>query len=177
MCLRWNEYTYLMMWKYGFGKGKIRARWIGPYAWRCVSWVFWGVRWYFAGCKLGVFVGERGYSRNVCNVFILCMLHIHRKVWFLQCKSMVFGLQKGGFCIAKVWFLFFECYVVANWSHAFRGWMWIFCGVFAILFQFASRVISRPLAAVWDRFIAPAYPYISTKWGTEKCVVIWIYVF
>ena len=168
MCLRWNEYAYLMMWKYGFGKGKIRARWIGPYAWRCVSWVFWGVRWYFAGCKLGVFVGECGYSRNVCNVFILCTLHIRRtKAWFLQCKSMVFGVQKGGFCIAKVWFLFFECYVVANWSHAFRGWMWIFCGVFAILFQFASRVISRPLAAVWDRFIAPAYPYISTKWGTE----------
>ena len=91
MCLRWNEYTYLMMWKYGFGKGKIRARWIGPYAWRCVSWVFWGVRWYFAGCKLGVFVGECGYSRNVCNVFILCTLHIRRtNAWFLQCKSMVF---------------------------------------------------------------------------------------
>ena len=43
------------------------------------------------------------------------------KRWFLQCKSMVFGVQKGGFCIAKVWFLFFECYVVANRSHAFRG--------------------------------------------------------
>jgi len=26
---------------------------------------------------------------------------------------MVFGVQKGGFCIAKVWFLFFECCVVA----------------------------------------------------------------
>ena len=33
---------------------------------------------------------------------------------FLHCKSMVFGVQKGGFCIAKVWFLLFECYVVAN---------------------------------------------------------------
>jgi len=42
------------------------------------------------------------------------MLHIRRvKVWFLRCKSMVFGVQKGGFCIAKVWFLFFECCVVA----------------------------------------------------------------
>ena len=98
MYLRWNEYVYLMMWKYGFDNVRIRARWIAPYAWRNV----------------------RG---------------------------------------------------------AFRGQTWIFCGVFAILFQFASRVISRPLAAVWDRFIAPAYPYISTKWGTEKCVVIWIYVF
>ena len=27
---------------------------------------------------------------------------------------MVFALQKVGFWIAKVWFLFFECYVVAN---------------------------------------------------------------
>jgi len=27
---------------------------------------------------------------------------------------MVFGVQKGGFCVAKVWFLFFECYVVVN---------------------------------------------------------------
>jgi len=26
---------------------------------------------------------------------------------------MVFGVQKGGFYIAKVWFLFFECWVVA----------------------------------------------------------------
>ena len=26
---------------------------------------------------------------------------------------MVFGVQKGGFYIAKVWFLFFECCVVA----------------------------------------------------------------
>ena len=61
------------------------------------------------------FVGECRYSRNVRNVFILCMLHIHKpKVWFLPCKSMFFGVQKGGFCIAKVWFLFFECYVVAN---------------------------------------------------------------
>ena len=61
------------------------------------------------------FVGERRYSWNVRNVFILCMLHIRRtKVWFLACKSMVFGVQKVGFCVAKVWFLFFECYVVVN---------------------------------------------------------------
>jgi hypothetical protein len=35
------------------------------------------------------------------------------KVWFLACKKGVFAGQKVGFCIAKVWFLFFECYVVA----------------------------------------------------------------
>ena len=34
------------------------------------------------------------YSRSVRNVFIICMLHNrHSKVWFLQCKSMVFGVQ------------------------------------------------------------------------------------
>ena len=48
------------------------------------------------------------HSRNVRNVFVICVLHIRRvKVWFLRCKSMVFGVQKGGFYIAKVWFL--EC--------------------------------------------------------------------
>ena len=56
----------------------------------------------------------RMHSRNVRNVFVICVLHIrHAKVWFLRQKSMVFGVQKGGFCIAKVWFLFFECWVVA----------------------------------------------------------------
>ena len=30
------------------------------------------------------------------------------KTPFLRCKSMVFGVQKVGFCIAKVWFLFFK---------------------------------------------------------------------
>ena len=41
-------------------------------------------------------------SRNVRNVFILCMLHIHHaKVWFLRHKSMVFGVQKPPFYIAK----------------------------------------------------------------------------
>ena len=52
-----------------------------------------------AECKLvvlGVFVD---ILRNVRNVFILCMLHIHRtKVWFLACKKGVFALQKYGFC-------------------------------------------------------------------------------
>ena len=70
---------------------------------------------HFAECWLGVSWVLVGYSRNVRNVFVICTLHIrHTKVWFLPRKSMVFGVQKGGFYIAKVWFLFFECYVVAN---------------------------------------------------------------
>ena len=92
MCLRWNEYAYLMMWKYGFDNGKIRARWIGPYAWRNVSWVFSWV--------------NVNISQSVCNLFFICMLHNrHTKVWFLPCKSMVFGVQKGGFYNAKSGFL------------------------------------------------------------------------
>ena len=48
-------------------------------------------------------------SRNVRNVFILCMLHIHHaKVWFLRHKSMVFGVQKPPFYIAKTTFLKFQ---------------------------------------------------------------------
>ena len=46
------------------------------------------------------------HSRNVRNVFVICMLHIRRvKVWFLRCKSMVFGVQKPPFYIAKTPFL------------------------------------------------------------------------
>ena len=46
------------------------------------------------------------HSRSVRNVFILCMLHVRKtKVWFLPCKSMVFGVQKGGFYNAKSGFL------------------------------------------------------------------------
>ena len=36
--IRWNEYVYLIMWICVFGNVRIRARWIGPYAWRCVLW-------------------------------------------------------------------------------------------------------------------------------------------
>jgi len=39
-------------------------------------------------------------------VFVICVLHIRRvKVWFLRCKSMVFGVQKPPFYIAKTHFL------------------------------------------------------------------------
>ena len=48
-------------------------------------------------------------SRNVRNVFILCMLHIrYAKVWFLRHKSMVFGVQKPPFYIAKTPFLKYQ---------------------------------------------------------------------
>ena len=93
----------------------------------------------------------RMHSRNVRNVFVICVLHIRRvKVWFLRQKSMVFGVQKGGFYIAKVWFLFFECCVVAICLECYRN-------LSATFWQSVSNVIGRPFAAVGDRFIAPAY--------------------
>jgi len=55
------------------------------------------------------------HSRNVRNVFILCMLHIrHVKVWFLRHKSMVFGVQKPPFYIAKTPFLACKKWVFAK---------------------------------------------------------------
>ena len=54
----------------------------------------------------------RIHSRNVCNVFVFCMLHIRiTKVWFLRCKSMVFVVQKYGFCRAKRGFLSYKSMV------------------------------------------------------------------
>ena len=89
------------------------------------------------------------HSRNVRNVFVICVLHIRRvKVWFLRCKSMVFGVQKGGFYITKVWFLFFECCVVA----------------------IRQQHFGNSLAAVGARFIVPAYTKTPTKWGKKMCV-------
>ena len=83
------------------------------------------ISWVYVGILRSVLQSISGYSprirnpfrihsRNVCNVFVFCMLHIRiTKVWFLTCKSMVFDVQKGGFWVTKVWFLFFECCIVA----------------------------------------------------------------
>ena len=54
-------------------------------------------------------------SRNVRNVFVICVLHIRRvKVWFLRHKSMVFGVQKPPFYIAKTPFLACKKWVFAK---------------------------------------------------------------
>ena len=84
-----------------------------------ISWVYVEC---FAECSPRIRNPFRMHSRNICNVFVICVLHIrHAKVWFLRCKSMVFGVQKGGFYIAKVWFLFFECCVVAICLECYRN--------------------------------------------------------
>ena len=107
MRVRWNGNTYLMTWICVFGNVRIRARWIGPYAWRIVRCAFHGVfRGYFR-----VFAT---HSQSVQNAFTECSQRVrYLCVTYSPCKSMVFSVQKGGFCIAKVWFLFFECCVVA----------------------------------------------------------------
>ena len=51
----------------------------------------------------------------------------------------------------------------------FRGWMWIFCGMFAILFQFGSSVVGRPLAAVGADLSCP-HIRIYPQNGEQKCV-------
>ena len=83
---------------------------------------------------------------------------------------MVFGVQKVGFCIAKVWFLFFECYVVANRSQRI-SWLNVnisqsVCHIIPISQQRCWQTVSSRRG----RFIVPAYPYTPTKWGTEMRV-------
>ena len=118
-------------------------------------------------CSLRIRNPFRMHSRNVRNVFVICVLHIRRvKVWFLRQKSMVFGVQKGGFYIAKVWFLFFECCVVAICLECYHN-------PFVAKWQSVSNILAirqqhfgNPSAIFWQsvrsrrvRFIAPAYIY------------------
>ena len=61
---------------------------------------------YFLGGRCIINNPFRMPSRNVRNVFVICVLHIrYAKRGFLRCKSMVFGVQKVGFYIAKTYFL------------------------------------------------------------------------
>ena len=70
-----------------------------------ISWVYVEC---FAECSPRIRNPFRMHSRNVRNVFVICVLHLRRvKVWFLRCKSMVFSVQKPPFYIAKRGFLFF----------------------------------------------------------------------
>ncbi len=110
----------------------------------------------------------RIHSRDVRNVFVICVLHIRCvKVWFLRCKSMVFGVQKGGFYIAKVWFLFFECCVVAICLECYHNPFVAKWQSVSNIFAIRSQCFGNPLAAVGVRFIVPAYTKTPTKWGTK----------
>ena len=140
-----------------------------------ISWVFCV---YFVGERCIIATRQqcccnafRIHSRSVRNVFVICVLHIRRvKVWFLRQKSMVFGVQKGGFYIAKVWFL--QCksrhsvYVVVLQQVASVRW----CTILWCLQIRKQPQNGNPLATFWQtvssrrgRFIVPAYPYTPTK--------------
>ena len=98
----------------------------------------------------------RIHSRNVRNVFVICTLHIrHVKVWFLRCKSMVFGVQKGGFCIAKVWFLFFECCVVAICLECYHNPFVMFWQSVSNILAIRQQHYRNPLAAVGSDLSCP----------------------
>ncbi len=103
------------------------------------------------------------HSRNICNVFVICVLHIrHAKVWFLRCKSMVFGVQKGGFYIAKVWFLFFECCVVAICLECYGN-------PFAMLLQFVRHAFAIRSQCIHVMFatcsLSVCYIFAMQKYG------------
>ena len=56
-----------------------------------------------------------GYFVGVGWVFTECSQRVrYLYVTYSPCKRVAFAVQKGGFYIAKVWFLFFEYCVVAN---------------------------------------------------------------
>ena len=77
----------------------------------------------------------------------------------MACKKGVFAGQEVGFCIAKVWFLFFECYVVAIRQLRFGN-------LYATLWQSIRSIIGRPSAAVGVQSIAP----VSTNTPKLYCV-------
>ena len=52
------------------------------------------------------FVGVKETFPNVRNVFAICLIYIRKMCatcWLSVCY--ILSEQKGGFCIAKVWFL------------------------------------------------------------------------
>ena len=144
----------------------------------CSQPISWVVCVYFVGERCIIATRQqcccnpfRMHSCNVRNVFVICVLHIRCvKVWFLRCKSMVFGVQKGGFCIAKVWFLFFECCVVAICSQCYRNLFAMFWQSVSNIFAIRSQCFGNPSAAVGVRFIVPANTKTPTKWGKKMCV-------
>ena len=96
------------------------------------------------------------HSRNVRNVFVICVLHIRRvKVWFLACKKGVFGMQEGGFCIAKVWFLFFECCVVAICLECYHNPFAMFWQSVSNILAIRSQHFGNPSAAVGTDLSCP----------------------
>ena len=129
----------------------------------CSQPISWVVCVYFVGERCIIATRQqcccnafRMHSRNVRNVFVICVLHIRRvKVWFLRCKSMVFGVQKGGFYIAKVWFLFFECCVVAICLECYHNPFVMFWQSVSNILAIRQQHYRNPLAAVGSDLSCP----------------------
>ena len=102
----WREYAYLVM--LGYGRDESAPTPGGLFV------------AHFTVCFVDISVCSprirnpfRMHSRNVRNVFVICVLHIrHAKVWFLACKKGVFTLQKYGFCFLNVGLLQFVWNVI-----------------------------------------------------------------
>ena len=90
----------------------------------------------------------RIHSRNVCNVFVFCMLHIRiTKVWFLSCKKGVFELQKYGFCFLNVALLQSVCHAFAICKQRIRIRPPRCCNPFATFSHPISSVVAICLQA------------------------------
>ena len=67
---------------------------------------FRGGRGELAGCSHSISWVLRKHSPNVRNVFAVCLIYSRKMFatcWLSECYILT--EQKGGFCIAKVWFL------------------------------------------------------------------------
>ena len=117
MRVRWNEYTYLIMWIYIFDNARIRARWNGPLRWRNVRTPFrgWALVFY------GMFVGVLRIVRHIIIIYVTlhrnssatCLFRDGYAFWkqkppfctsktiLLYTKNPLFARQKGGFCSVK----------------------------------------------------------------------------
>ena len=77
-----------------------------PYAWRSVRNQFRGGRGELAECSHSISWVVRKHSPNVRNVFAICLIYSRKPFatcWLSECYILT--EQKGGFCIAKGWFL------------------------------------------------------------------------
>ena len=106
------------------------------------------------------------HSRNVRNVFVICVLHIRRvKVWFLRCKSMVFGVQKLPFWLTKTTFLAYK-------NHLFdlqKVGFYIFVKYISIFID-----INKEYERTYNKFIKMVYN--SLKRQSCHCVLYIFYI-
>ena len=80
--------------------------------WRSVRNQFRGGRGELRGVSQPISWVVREHSPNVRNVFAICLIYIRKMCatcWLSVCYILT--EQKGGFCIVKVWFLHYKSMV------------------------------------------------------------------